>query len=169
MKELRKFVVSTRLFAAHVLIIYRAAGKYLPDLYGEYAEEEDEEEEDDAMELEGEADDSQAPEAIPLADLINGEAHDDDVEFQATAGAGRGAQVAKESNHPKGSQQAGPAALAGVPPLDGRLTYPCIDIPSHRLTIKAVKDENLKNLLMSWYYTGYYTGLYEGQQRQRST
>lgn len=32
------------------------------------------------------------------------------------------------------------------------------------LTI-AVGDENLKNLLMSWYYAGYYTGLYEGQQK----
>lgn len=29
----------------------------------------------------------------------------------------------------------------------------------------AVHDENLKNLLMSWYYAGYYTGLYEGQQQ----
>jgi hypothetical protein len=32
------------------------------------------------------------------------------------------------------------------------------------LTI-AVGDENMKNLLMSWYYAGYYTGLYEGQQK----
>lgn len=29
----------------------------------------------------------------------------------------------------------------------------------------TVKDENLKNLMMSWYYSGYYTGLYEGQQQ----
>jgi len=29
----------------------------------------------------------------------------------------------------------------------------------------AVHDDNLKNLLMSWYYAGYYTGLYEGQQQ----
>lgn len=27
-----------------------------------------------------------------------------------------------------------------------------------------VKDEALKNLMMSWYYAGYYTGLYEGRQ-----
>ncbi|KAJ2966160.1 hypothetical protein NQ176_g10279 [Zarea fungicola] len=29
----------------------------------------------------------------------------------------------------------------------------------------SVRDENLKKLLMSWYYAGYYTGLYEGQQQ----
>jgi hypothetical protein len=28
-----------------------------------------------------------------------------------------------------------------------------------------VRDENLKKLLMSWYYAGYYTGLFEGQQQ----
>lgn len=27
-----------------------------------------------------------------------------------------------------------------------------------------VKDENLKNAMMSWYYAGYYTGLAAGQQ-----
>ncbi|KAH7311681.1 hypothetical protein B0I35DRAFT_481628 [Stachybotrys elegans] len=31
----------------------------------------------------------------------------------------------------------------------------------------SVRDENLKKLLMSWYYAGYYTGLYEGQQQQQ--
>lgn len=34
------------------------------------------------------------------------------------------------------------------------------------LTNCVVKDEALKNLMMSWYYAGYYTGLYEGQQQQ---
>ena len=33
-----------------------------------------------------------------------------------------------------------------------------------RLTKLAVKDDSLKNLMMSWYYAGYYTGLHEGQQ-----
>ncbi|XTI89663.1 hypothetical protein V2W45_588920 [Cenococcum geophilum] len=32
----------------------------------------------------------------------------------------------------------------------------------------SVQNENLKNLMMSWYYAGYYTGLYEGQQRASS-
>lgn len=34
-----------------------------------------------------------------------------------------------------------------------------------KLTLGAVRDENLKKLLMSWYYAGYYTGLFEGQQQ----
>ncbi|KAJ5683253.1 hypothetical protein N7462_006418 [Penicillium macrosclerotiorum] len=28
-----------------------------------------------------------------------------------------------------------------------------------------VQDENLKRLMMAWYFAGYYTGLYEGQQQ----
>ncbi|KAH7149861.1 hypothetical protein B0J13DRAFT_277310 [Dactylonectria estremocensis] len=32
----------------------------------------------------------------------------------------------------------------------------------------SVQDENLKKLLMSWYYAGYYTGLFEGQQQAQS-
>jgi hypothetical protein len=31
----------------------------------------------------------------------------------------------------------------------------------------AVQDENLKNIMMSWYYAGYYTGLHAGQQAQK--
>ncbi|KFX97422.1 hypothetical protein V495_08392 [Pseudogymnoascus sp. VKM F-4514 (FW-929)] len=38
-------------------------------------------------------------------------------------------------------------------------------LPQH--LIGAVGDENMKNLLMSWYYAGYYTGLYEGQQKTK--
>ncbi|KAK0704990.1 hypothetical protein B0H67DRAFT_649380 [Lasiosphaeris hirsuta] len=29
----------------------------------------------------------------------------------------------------------------------------------------SVHDEDMKKLLMSWYYAGYYTGLYEGKQQ----
>ncbi|KAI8934022.1 hypothetical protein NX059_008790 [Plenodomus lindquistii] len=29
----------------------------------------------------------------------------------------------------------------------------------------SVQDENLKNIMMSWYYAGYYTGLHAGQQQ----
>lgn len=38
-------------------------------------------------------------------------------------------------------------------------------VKDNRLTIPAVQDEGLKNLMMSWYYAGYYTGLLEGQQK----
>ncbi|KAJ6788667.1 hypothetical protein PWT90_04976 [Aphanocladium album] len=42
---------------------------------------------------------------------------------------------------------------------------PAISPP--QAVLGTVKDENLKKLLMSWYYAGYYTGLYEGQQQQQ--
>ncbi|CAG5182091.1 uncharacterized protein ALTATR162_LOCUS9987 [Alternaria atra] len=29
----------------------------------------------------------------------------------------------------------------------------------------TVQDENMKNMMMSWYYAGYYTGLHAGQQQ----
>lgn len=29
----------------------------------------------------------------------------------------------------------------------------------------SVRDQDMKNLMMSWYYAGYYTGLYEGKQQ----
>lgn len=29
----------------------------------------------------------------------------------------------------------------------------------------TAQNEDLKNIMMSWYYAGYYTGLYEGQQK----
>lgn len=37
------------------------------------------------------------------------------------------------------------------------------------LTTESVQDDDLKRLLMSWYYSGYYTGFYEGKQAARQT
>lgn len=34
-----------------------------------------------------------------------------------------------------------------------------------RSDFSAVQDENLRNVMMSWYYAGYYTGLYAGQNK----
>ncbi|KAF2209090.1 hypothetical protein CERZMDRAFT_100840 [Cercospora zeae-maydis SCOH1-5] len=31
--------------------------------------------------------------------------------------------------------------------------------------IGGAQNEDLKNIMMSWYYAGYYTGIYEGQQK----
>ncbi|KAK4115562.1 hypothetical protein N656DRAFT_385438 [Canariomyces notabilis] len=47
----------------------------------------------------------------------------------------------------------GPVA-AGGPPALGPQTL-----------LGTIQDEELKKLLMSWYYAGYYTGLYEGKQQ----
>ncbi|KAK4167392.1 hypothetical protein QBC43DRAFT_311736 [Cladorrhinum sp. PSN259] len=37
--------------------------------------------------------------------------------------------------------------------------------PGPQVLLGSVQDEELKELLMSWYYAGYYTGLYEGKQQ----
>ncbi|KAK4135568.1 hypothetical protein BT67DRAFT_376532 [Trichocladium antarcticum] len=37
--------------------------------------------------------------------------------------------------------------------------------PGPQMLLGTVQDEELKKLLMSWYYAGYYTGLYEGKQQ----
>ncbi|KAL2131585.1 hypothetical protein VTI74DRAFT_4826 [Chaetomium olivicolor] len=34
-----------------------------------------------------------------------------------------------------------------------------------QVLLGTVQDDELKKLLMSWYYAGYYTGLYEGKQQ----
>ena len=34
-----------------------------------------------------------------------------------------------------------------------------------RANYAAVQSEDMKNLMLSWYYAGYYTGLYEGKQQ----
>ncbi|ATY64395.1 SMN family Smn1 [Cordyceps militaris] len=39
------------------------------------------------------------------------------------------------------------------------------NLPPPQAVLGTVRDENLKKLLMSWYYAGYYTGLHEGQQQ----
>ncbi|KAL8666173.1 MAG: hypothetical protein Q9202_001680 [Teloschistes flavicans] len=41
------------------------------------------------------------------------------------------------------------------------------EIPSSLTNV--VKDQDLKNVMMSWYYAGYYTGLYEGQKKSSVT
>ncbi|KAJ5403770.1 Survival motor neuron [Penicillium cosmopolitanum] len=38
-------------------------------------------------------------------------------------------------------------------------------MPMPEAVMANVQDENLKRLMMSWYFAGYYTGLYEGQQK----
>ncbi|TVY50009.1 hypothetical protein LOCC1_G000162 [Lachnellula occidentalis] len=67
---------------------------------------------------------------------------------------GNGSQVKDKHSDPRGLP--GQAADSGVKKGPA--------LPQH--LIGQVHDDNLKSLLMSWYYAGYYTGLYEGQQQQ---
>ncbi|KAF1811139.1 hypothetical protein P152DRAFT_80324 [Eremomyces bilateralis CBS 781.70] len=45
------------------------------------------------------------------------------------------------------------AATNSVGPASGTMSLP------------NISDQNVKQMLMSWYWAGYYTGLYEGQQQ----
>jgi len=63
-----------------------------------------------------------------------------------------------------------PQALLGsgrYPACHSRVKRPDM-ISKKRSDILTVQDENLKNLMMSWYYAGYYTGLHTGQQQAAS-
>ncbi|KAF2204768.1 hypothetical protein GQ43DRAFT_468801 [Delitschia confertaspora ATCC 74209] len=63
------------------------------------------------------------------------------------------------SNNQGSQQQSVPAD----PPAQPQTTTAIPAMPQTMLG--GVQDENLKNMMMSWYYAGYYTGLYEGQQK----
>ncbi|KAH6875371.1 hypothetical protein BKA58DRAFT_119862 [Alternaria rosae] len=54
------------------------------------------------------------------------------------------------------------AAAPPVPHAAGTLTD-----AMPQAILGTVQDENMKNIMMSWYYAGYYTGLHAGQQQAR--
>ncbi|OBT73684.1 hypothetical protein VF21_06202 [Pseudogymnoascus sp. 05NY08] len=86
-------------------------------------------------------DDSEGP-RVRKGDGNSSAQKEHEVNDKVSLGEGDGQSTTKPNGGPSSAQ----------PPL-----------PQH--LIGAVGDENLKNLLMSWYYAGYYTGLYEGQQK----
>ncbi|KAM3534253.1 hypothetical protein MY4038_002493 [Beauveria bassiana] len=68
-------------------------------------------------------------------------------------------EASKEANHSKSqgeiSDGVNSEAASAAP----------VTSPQQAL-LGTVRDDNLRKLLMSWYYAGYYTGLHEGQQQQ---
>ncbi|OAQ71055.1 survival motor neuron protein (SMN) domain-containing protein [Pochonia chlamydosporia 170] len=52
-------------------------------------------------------------------------------------------------------------------PLQKDGAAPAPVAPPPQALLGSIRDDNLKKLLMSWYYAGYYTGLFEGQQAQK--
>ncbi|KAJ5231474.1 uncharacterized protein N7469_006062 [Penicillium citrinum] len=61
-------------------------------------------------------------------------------------------------NQENSARQSFPAAGPKAAPPTGTMPMP-------EAVMANVQDENLKRLMMSWYFAGYYTGLYEGQQQ----
>ncbi|KAL2117018.1 hypothetical protein VTJ04DRAFT_9186 [Mycothermus thermophilus] len=60
-----------------------------------------------------------------------------------------------------------PSGNAGAAIQSGEKAAAAAAMPSMgpQTLLGNVQDEELKKLLMSWYYAGYYTGLYEGRQQ----
>ncbi|CAK1362607.1 hypothetical protein CB0940_05184 [Cercospora beticola] len=56
-----------------------------------------------------------------------------------------------------------PSATATVPRPPPAAPPGLASVP--QALIGGAQNEDLKNIMMSWYYAGYYTGLYEGQQK----
>ncbi|KAI5359854.1 putative SMN complex subunit Smn1 protein [Septoria linicola] len=68
--------------------------------------------------------------------------------------------VASNTNNTKPQASApvpGPS-IPAPPALPGLSSLP-------QALVGGAQNEDLKNIMMSWYYAGYYTGLYEGQQK----
>lgn len=79
-------------------------------------------------------------------------------------------QATTGAQQPQSTSDAGSGPPA-APPLPTHLvgSSKFIQTPFRKSTVRklndVVRDEGMKNLLISWYYAGYYTGLYEGQQQ----
>ncbi|KFY12193.1 hypothetical protein V492_04024 [Pseudogymnoascus sp. VKM F-4246] len=80
---------------------------------------------------------------------------------KVSLGEGDGQSTTKPNGGPSSAQPPLPQHLIGAGGLRPTMVETALTM--------AVGDENMKNLLMSWYYAGYYTGLYEGQQKIRPT
>lgn len=105
----------------------------------------------------------QETEAASAVAAPNGYAGQDDTEMSQSTGT----KAADQSNFDKqepslsGQQKTSTAEPEPRPALHNGL----VDAPMPQAILGTVQDENLKNVIMSWYYAGYYTGLYAGQQQ----
>ncbi|KAF2833853.1 hypothetical protein CC86DRAFT_15796 [Ophiobolus disseminans] len=70
------------------------------------------------------------------------------------------AEAQHQEPRPSEQQENKPGSLENPAAQDGALTS-----AMPQAILGSVQDENLKNIMMSWYYAGYYTGLHAGQQQ----
>lgn len=85
---------------------------------------------------------------------------EESLEDTEIAGGPRVADKGKADEKGKSAMQDGPLNQG---PNGGLGAFPV------QAVLGSVQDENLKKLLMSWYYAGYYTGLFEGQQQAQQS
>jgi len=83
-----------------------------------------------------------------------------------------GTVVQGEQTRPNATQSETPAQIP-VPNSSSTLPHAIL---ASRMSVKRfdghvtnshAEDDEMKNLMMSWYYAGYYTGLRDGQQQGR--
>ncbi|KAH7360051.1 hypothetical protein BKA66DRAFT_514895 [Pyrenochaeta sp. MPI-SDFR-AT-0127] len=96
---------------------------------------------------------------------INGDADEQDISVSNSKpnDLNRLHQVETQWPEPKSSEQQGqgqPVTAEAPAVHDGGFAA---SMP--QAILGTVHDENLKNMMMSWYYAGYYTGLHAGQQQ----
>ncbi|KAH8730031.1 hypothetical protein GQ44DRAFT_736854 [Phaeosphaeriaceae sp. PMI808] len=104
---------------------------------------------DDIEEAEETSDAAEDSKAIPDQD-------DTEMTHVETDGVGNVAQ--DEEPNPSEQQQEQPLANEENPAGTSASFMP-------QAILDTVQDENMKNIMMSWYYAGYYTGLHAGQQQ----
>ncbi|KAH7389354.1 hypothetical protein DE146DRAFT_160818 [Phaeosphaeria sp. MPI-PUGE-AT-0046c] len=96
-----------------------------------------------------------------LAAETNGHADHADTDMShAETGNAEAVNVQRQNPNPSQQQQAQPA---GVEDPARQEAAPASAMP--QALLGTVQDENMKNIMMSWYYAGYYTGLHAGQQQ----
>ncbi|KAF2707026.1 hypothetical protein K504DRAFT_458492 [Pleomassaria siparia CBS 279.74] len=93
----------------------------------------------------------------------HGDLMEEVTEETRSAAAGQDAAGASQAEEATTLGHQGDTAETQLPPQhDGPLTA-SMSMP--QALVGSVHDQNLKNLMMSWYYAGYYTGLHAGQQQ----
>ncbi|KAK5163715.1 uncharacterized protein LTR77_010388 [Saxophila tyrrhenica] len=91
----------------------------------------------------------------------NGEAKlEEPAKPQTTAAPPQPASSAQAHADAPSLAQASITNAQGAPVSTGAAT---LSIP--QALMATVYNDDMKNLMMSWYYAGYYTGLYEGKQQ----
>ncbi|KAF2872618.1 hypothetical protein BDV95DRAFT_391416 [Massariosphaeria phaeospora] len=92
---------------------------------------------------------------------IHADQEDVDLLHEETHGNGPAGLGETNAEEPTVSGHQGPPEVAETPRLlhDGA---PTATLP--QAILGSVQDENLKNLMMSWYYAGYYTAVCTAQQ-----
>ncbi|KAF1940803.1 hypothetical protein EJ02DRAFT_503922 [Clathrospora elynae] len=99
----------------------------------------------------------------------NGDADQEDIEISHpdTIGVADPDQIHAPKQEPRRSEQQQQGPSQGAEPPAPHVGALAASMP--QAIFGTVQDENLKNIMMSWYYAGYFTGLHAGQQAPKES